>query len=194
MAQRTSERLNVARGVPGQGSSPEEPARSRPGQGRLRPNWLAAVIPPSAGNQPATRTAKQRVQLTSRGALVGLFALCLLSCLVAEWKQVDVIAGLAYCAGCVTVPAYVRREAQLRVVIAPPAVFLIAVLVTQAFTAQGSSGRGSILSVIEGTFLMLAATAPWLVAGTCGCVAVSMFRGLPDCWRQFRAAGGWQRS
>ncbi len=89
----------------------------------------------------------------------------------------------------------------MQVVIAPPVIFLLAVLITQALTAQGSSGHGAVLSVIEGTFLMLAATAPWLIAGTAGCLAVAAFRGLPDCVRQFRAdfraehkSGSWHRT
>jgi K+-sensing histidine kinase KdpD len=136
-----------------------------------------------------------------RGALVGLFALCLVTCLIATWRQFDLLAGLAYVAGSLAAPAAVRREAQLQVVIAPPVVFLLAVLVTQVLTAQGSSAHGSLLSVIEGTLLMLAATAPWLFAGATVCIAVAMFRGLPDCVRQFRAgfraerkSGTWHRA
>jgi hypothetical protein len=154
-----------------------------------------------AARTSQVRASPVRTYVTARGGLVALFTLCLITCLIAAWRQADIIAGLAYCAGCLALPIYVRREAQLQVVIAPPVVFLLAVLLTQALTAQGSSSHASMLSVIEGTFLMLAATAPWLFAGTAGCIAVAMFRGLPDCLRQFRAdfrserkSGSWHRA
>lgn len=153
-----------------------------------------------AGSQPAARAGAVRPRVTTRGVLGAFFALCLVSCLIAAWRQFDIVAGLAYLAGCLAAPVYVRREAQLQIVIAPPVLFLLAVLMTQVLTAQGSSSHASMLSVLEGTLLMLAATAPWLFAGAAGCVAVAMFRGLPDCVRELRAgfrserkAGNWHR-
>ena len=82
---------------------------------------------------------------------------------------------------------YARRDAQLHIVISAPFVFLLAEIATQALTAQGSSSRGSAMSVVEGTFLTLADVAPWLFAGTAICVGVAMTRGLPQCVRDLRA-------
>ncbi len=173
---------------------------SGPAAGPQPGSGLAAGPQPGSGTQPAARSVAVRSYVTARGAVVALFTLCLVGCLIAAWRQSDIIAGLAYCAGCLAAPVAVRREAQLQVVIAPPVVFLVAVLVAQALTAQGSSTHGSLLSVIEGTFLMLAATAPWLILGAAGCIAVAMSRGLPGCVREFRAgfrgersAGSWHR-
>ncbi len=168
---------------------------------RLRAVARSAASRLGSGPQPPARTSPVRTYVTVRGALVALFALCLVTCLIAAWRQFDVLAGLGYFAGCLAAPVCVRREAQLQIVIAPPVVFLLAVLLTQVLTAQGSSSHGSMLSVVEGTFLMLAGTAPWLFAGAAGCIAVAMFRGLPGCVREFRAdfrgerkSGSWHRA
>jgi hypothetical protein len=213
MPQQTPERLRVAdratgsqgtAGSHGAAGSQRAAGSKRAAAGRaakIRAAKIRAAVSRAAGPRPAGRAAPLRVRVTVRGALVALFALCLTACLIASWRQFDTIAGLAYCAGCLAAPVYVKREAQLRVVIAPPLVFLLAVVLAQALTAQGSSGHGSALSVLEGTFLMLAATAPWLIAGTAAGVGMAMFRGLPDCVREFRdgfrgehKSGSWHRA
>ncbi len=134
------------------------------------------------------RTAMARSYLTTRGALLGLLALNLLVFLLAAWLHVGVLAGIGYLAGAVLAPWYLRREAQLQVTVSVPAIALLAVIMTQALTAQGSSGHGSVISVFEGTFLTLAALAPWLLAGTAACLAIACCRGLPQCVRDLRAA------
>jgi biotin transporter BioY len=117
-----------------------------------------------------------------------MFVLCLVSCLVSAAWGLGVLAGLGYCVAGALAPLYVRRQALLQVVLAPPATFLVAVVIAQAITAQGDSAHGTILSVLEGTFLMLAGAAPWLLVGTATAVGVAMYRGLPHCIRDFRAA------
>jgi hypothetical protein len=129
-----------------------------------------------------------RSHVTTRGALAGMFALCLAACLVAASWRLDALAGFAFVAGCVLAPIYARRDALLHIVISVPVIFLLAEIATQAMTAQGSSGHGSALSVLEGTFLALAGVAPWLFAGTAVCVGVAMMRGLPQCIRDLRGA------
>lgn len=135
-----------------------------------------------------TRGPGLRSHLTARGALLGLFALCLGTCLIAAMRQFNVLAGLGFCAGCVLAPVYARPKALLQVVLSVPAVFLLAEIITQVLTAQGTSSHGSAMSVLEGTFLTLAALAPWLFAGTAGCLAIAMVRGLPQTVRDARAA------
>lgn len=148
-------------------------------------------VRPAVSRRPAARAATGvssfRSHVTARGALLGMFLLCLVTCLVGGWRQVDILDGLAYCAGCVLMPVYARRDAQLRVVISAPAVFLLALVLAQALTAQGSSGHGSALSVAEGTFLTLADVAPWLFAGTALCLVIALTRGLSQCVRDLRA-------
>jgi hypothetical protein len=158
MAQRTSQRHGAM-----------DAARPRPA--------MAA-----AGSQPAPF----RLQLTTRGALLGLFALNLLTFLVAAWLHANVLAGIGYCAGAVLAPFYLRRDAQLQVAVSVPAVALIAVVLSQAVTAQGSSSHGTVMSVLEGTLLTLTGLAPWLFAGTAASIAVACFRGLPRCVRDLR--------
>ncbi|HEY2507472.1 MAG TPA: DUF6542 domain-containing protein [Streptosporangiaceae bacterium] len=151
---------------------------------RARP---APTSRPHPDARPGGATGSFRFQFTARGALLGMFALCLVSCLVSAAWGIGVLAGLGYCAAGVLAPLYVRREALLQVVLAPPAIFLVAVLFAQAFTAQGDSAHGTVLSVLEGTFLMLSGAAPWLLAGTAVAVSVATYRGLPQCVREFRA-------
>jgi len=119
-----------------------------------------------------------------------MFLLCLVAGLLAVWQGHDVLAALGYCLAAVLAPVYGRREAQLTVVLSAPAVFLLAELVTQALTAQGTDAHSSVFSVLEGTILTLADVAPWLFAGTIGCVIIAMTRGLPDCVRRLRDEQG----
>jgi hypothetical protein len=64
---------------------------------------------------------------------------------------------------------------------------LLAEIIAQVATAQGSSSRGTVISVLEGTLLTLADVAPWLFAGTVICLVAAMVRGLPQCVRDLRA-------
>lgn len=123
-----------------------------------------------------------------------MLVLSLVACLLAAWLGSDVLAGIGFCAGCVLAPIYARREAQLQIVVSAPVIFLAAVVVTQALTAQGNSGHGRILSVLEGTLLTLAGVAPWLFAGTIACIGMSMLNGLQECVRELRSGGRELRS
>jgi hypothetical protein len=118
---------------------------------------------------------------------VAMFGLFLVSDLIADWFGLEVLAGLGFAAGCVLGPYFVRRHALLRVVAAPPAVFLAALVIVQVLTAQGTSRHGKVLSVAEGTLLTLAALAPWLLAGTALSAVVAIPRGLVQCLRELRA-------
>jgi hypothetical protein len=137
---------------------------------------------PYVARRPALRG-----RLTASAALLGMLLLFLAACLLAAWRQLDGLAGAGFCAGCVLAPVYARRAAQLKVAVSAPVVFLIAEIIAQSLTAPGNSGHGTVLSVIEGTLLALADVAPWLFAGTAVCIAIAMFRGLPQCVRDLRA-------
>jgi hypothetical protein len=140
-----------------------------------------------AGGRAETRANSFRSHVTLRGAVIGMLLLSLVACLLAAWLSVGELAGLGFCAGCVLAPLYARRDAQLQIVAAAPVIFLAAVIITQALTAQGSSNHGRVESVLEGTLLSLATAAPWLFAGTAACVAVAWRQGLPDCVRELRS-------
>jgi len=149
----------------------------------------AARTPDSADSRSAPRVTAHpslRGRLTASAVLLGMLLLCLVTCLVAAWRQLDVLAGLGFCASCVLAPVYARRSAQLRVAISAPVVFLAAEMIAQSLTAPGSFGHGALLSVLEGTLLALADAAPWLFAGTAVCIVIAIFRGLPQCVRDLR--------
>jgi hypothetical protein len=122
------------------------------------------------------------------GILAGLFACCLASCLLAAWLHLIVLAGLGFCAGCGLAVWFCQPAALLRVVIAVPTVFVLAEVIAQLATLHGRGRHGLALPVAAGTLLTLAAVAPWLFGGTAGAVAIALFRGLPRCVRDLRAA------
>jgi len=174
------------------------PLTPRPSPAGPQPAASSTIAPPvSPAVHPSTvSTTRAAPHVTARPALrgrftagatlLGMLLLCLVTCLVAGWRQVDVLAGLGFCAGCVLAPVYARRAAQLRVAISAPVVFLVAEIVAQALTAPVSPGHGAVLAVVEGTLLALADAAPWLFAGTAVCIVIAMFRGLPQCVRDLR--------
>jgi hypothetical protein len=127
-----------------------------------------------------------RSHMTARGAMLAMFGLFLGCDLVASWTGHEVAAGLGFVAACLLGPYVVRKHALLQVVAAPPAVFLVALVMTQIGTAQGTGKHGKILSVLEGTVLVLAAIAPWLLSGTVLGVAVAIPRGLVQCARDLK--------
>ena len=149
--------------------------------------WLTKNVGRWAYRDRQPRAATFRSHVTMRGALLGMFAVCLLACLPAAWLHADTVAGAGFVVAAILAPAYARRDALLHIVISAPVIFLLAEVVTQLLTAQGSSSRGSAMSVLAGTFLTLAAVAPWLFTGTVICVGAAMMRGLPQCIRELRA-------
>jgi hypothetical protein len=151
------------------------------------PDWITRIVGRRFYGDHRHPTATFRSHVTTRGALLGMFALCLAGCLLAAWLHADVVAGVGFVATGILAPVYARRQALLHIVISAPLIFLLAEIATQVITAQGNSGRGSAMSVLEGTLLTLADAAPWLFSGTVICVAVAMAQGLPQCIRDFRA-------
>ena len=167
--------------------------------GRAEPAGSTAAGSTAAGGTAAGGTAESHrahmsgpspvggSYMTVRGALVAMFCIFLLTCLMASWLHIAVLAGFGYAATCVLAPFFVRRHVLLHVIVAPPAIFMASVIITQVLTAQGTSRHGRALSVLEGTLLTLAGIAPWLLAGTALGVGGAMTRGLPECVRQVAA-------
>lgn len=132
-------------------------------------------------------SAPARSYVTARGAMVAMLGFFLVSDLIASWLHLAVMIGLGYAGACVLAPFFVRRHALLQVIVAPAAIFLVAVIISQVLTAQGTSRHGKALSVLEGTFLTLAAIAPWLFAGTALGIGAAMTQGLPQSIRDLAA-------
>ena len=123
-----------------------------------------------------------QARLTGRGCVVVMLLIFLVSDLLVSKLGLGWLDGLGYGTGCLLAVAYARREALLLVVTAPPALFLVALVTAELITATGST----LLATAEGTLLALATGAPWLFAVTLAGLVVAMFRGLPQCVRDFK--------
>jgi hypothetical protein len=150
-------------------------------------DWITRTIGRMGYRDSGPSQATFRSHVTTRGALLGMFAICLAGCLLGAWLHADAAAGIGFIMAGILAPLYARREALLYIVISAPIIFLLAEIIAQLATAQGSSSRGTVISMLEGTILTLASVAPWLFAGTVICVAAAMMRGLPQCIRDLRA-------
>src|SRR5260370_9280606 len=75
---------------------------------RADPVDRAAEAGVSAVPSHLTARPVRRARLPAGVALLCMLALCLVTCLLAAWRQLDVLAGLGFCAGCVLAPVYAR--------------------------------------------------------------------------------------
>jgi hypothetical protein len=166
-----------AQPTPGTMPLGQAPGHDRP---RARPGDPGDRRPASA-RAPAPRPGRPR--LTGRGATLVMLAVFLVGNLIAQAAHVPWLGGLSYVAGCLLAASYARREALLLVVTTPPLIFLISVVCGELITDWSAT----MLATAAGTLLTLAAVAPWLLAGTAGCVALAMVRGLPRCISDLRA-------
>jgi hypothetical protein len=103
----------------------------------------------------------------------------LIGLLAATWLGWGVLAGLAFVVGCALAAWYAAPPGLLTVVVTPPLLFLGALLLVNALTGSG----GLLFSVVLGTVVTLAGTAPWLAAGMILTLVIALFRGLPRCIR-----------
>jgi hypothetical protein len=150
------------------------------------PSSPAAWAGPAMSSPAAAEPLAGRSHMTARGAMLAMFGLFLAADLTASWTGHQVPAGVGFLAACVFGPCVVRKHALLQVIAASPAVFLIALVITQIATAQGTGKHGKILSVLEGTVLVLAALAPWLLSGVVLGVVAAIPRGLVQCARDLK--------
>jgi hypothetical protein len=175
--------VGTAAGIPAGGSRADG---RRTGGRRYRAGHPPAQRP-RASEQPRLQTTPFRSGVGASGALGALFACSLISCLLAAWLRLTVVAGLGFCAGCAVAAWYCRPAALLRMVTAVPTVLAAAEILAQLATLHGNWQRhGLVLPVAGGTLLTLAAVAPWLFGGTAGAVAIALFRGLPRCVSDLR--------
>jgi hypothetical protein len=111
---------------------------------------------------------------------VAVFALCFLGVITSDWLGWGLLTGISFVAACALAAARTQRGDLLTVAVAPPALFLIAVIFGKALTSSG----GLLLSTTEGTIITLSNTAPWLIAGTVLNLIIGFSRGL---WGNVRA-------
>ena len=124
--------------------------------------------------------------MTALGAILAMFALFFVGTLVADWVHLAVLTGLSFVAGCGLAARYTRRDGLLVVVVAPPLLFLIALVGIEVLTSHADTAKHTLTSAAEGTILTLAAVAPWLFSGVIAGLAIALFRGLPQCVSDLR--------
>jgi Domain of unknown function (DUF6542) len=128
------------------------------------------------------RQPGRAVQLTGRGAVLGMLAVFSLGLLGAGWLGWPVLAGAAFLAGGLAAAWYTRPTDLLTVAVTPPLLFCVALVGVKAVTATGNLT----IAVAGGTLITLAGVAPWLFAGTGLSLVIACFRGLPRCVSELR--------
>jgi hypothetical protein len=125
---------------------------------------------------PAGVSAKHpaKVNLTGRGAVIGMFALCFIGILAADRLGWGLLTGGTFVVACVLAAALTKPSDLLTVAVSPPALFLVATIIVKALTSTGNP----LLSTAAGTLITLANSAPWLLAGTALSLIIMFSRGL----------------
>jgi hypothetical protein len=123
---------------------------------------------------PVLRAVQEpEVRLTARGAVLGLFAVCFLSLLLAEWTGWSGLGDLGFIGGCAAAAWYAKRGALLAIAISPPVIYFAACLISEWLTSSGT------FALFEGIFVTLGTSAPWLFSGTLLTLGIALCRGLP---------------
>ena len=159
--------------------------RPAAGSGRHEPGPLGRPEPRAAPGQRGEGWAPAR--MTPRGAVLAMYSLFFPGTLTAGWLHFGALTSLSFLAGCVLAARYTRRDGLLTAVITPPLIFMIALICSEALTSHGGTFAHTLTIATEGTFLTLAAVAPWLFCGVIMGIVIAMFRGLPQCVRDLRA-------
>jgi hypothetical protein len=166
---------------------PDQPGHQEPGPYR-RPDPRAVPGQASRAAVPGRRgEAWAPARMTPRGAVLAMFSLFFPGTLTAGWLHFGALTSLSFLAGCVLAARYTRRDGLLTAVVSPPLVFMVALICSEALTSHGGTFAHTVTIATEGTFLTLAAVAPWLFLGVILGIVIAMFRGLPQCVRELRA-------
>jgi hypothetical protein len=133
------------------------------------------LAPPQDFRQRIVRLAVARpaVQLTARGAVLGLFVACFVTLLLADWTGWTALADLAFVAGGGAAAWYTKPGALLPLVVSPPVIFFCACACAELLTASG------MFTTATGILITLGAASPWLFIGTALTLGVALSRGLP---------------
>ena len=122
----------------------------------------------------------------ARAAIVAMFVIFLLTGLAADWLHVTALTGFGFATGSAVAAGRTRRSDLLPVATSPPLLFLLAVAGAELISLHAKQVAGSAALVLGGTFLTLAAAAPWLFGGLAGSLLIATVRGLPRCIRDLR--------
>lgn len=122
----------------------------------------------------------------ARTAILAMFAIFLLTGLLAGWLHVTALTGFGFSAGSAIAAGRTRRSALLAAATSPPLLFLLAVACTELISLHLKHVAASPALVLAGIFLTLAAAAPWLFGGLAGALLIATVRGLPRCIRDLR--------
>jgi hypothetical protein len=111
-------------------------------------------------------------RLTGRGGVLIVFATCLLGLFTAQWAHWGELAGAVFFMASSLTAYYVRPSGLPHVVVSTPLLFFFACVAQQAATSPGMH------KALDATVVVLAAAAPWLMAGTGLTLAIALLRGL----------------
>lgn len=117
--------------------------------------------------------ARPGIQLTARGAVLGLFVVCFAAMVLAEWTGWTALTGLVFVAGGGAAARYTKRGALLPLAVSPPVIFLAACAAAEMLTAP------STFATLTGIIVTLATASPWLFTGTALILGIAVCRGLP---------------
>jgi len=124
------------------------------------------------------------ITLTGRGGIVVMFGTGLVGALFSHWLDMQVLAGLSFAAGCALAALTTRPADLLTVAVSPPAVFFAVTVIAEFLTTVG---EGSLMrGMAVGLLTSLAATAPWLFAGTILVLVIAFPRGLLTTFNELR--------
>jgi hypothetical protein len=121
--------------------------------------------------RPRPPQAPGPVKLTGRGAVVALFAACLLGLLIAAWTGWTAAADVIFIMSGGLVAYYTKASGLRVVVVCPPLVFLAGSVCAQLIAAPDT------FSAAEGIWVTLATSAPWLFTGTALVAIIAFGRG-----------------
>ena len=130
--------------------------------------------PRTAGTpKPPRLESRAAIKLTGRGAVVALFAVCLLGLLIAGWTGWTAVGDALFLMSCGLVAYYTKASGLRHVVICPPLAFLLAAVCAQLIIAPDA------FSAAEGILITLGTSAAWLFTGTGLTFVIALSRG----WR-----------
>ncbi len=125
--------------------------------------------------------------MSTKTAIVMMFAVFLLTDLCAGWLHVVALTGFGYAAGSAAAAGRTRREDLLLAATTPPLIFLIAVTSGELISLHLDHVAASAGIALADIFLTLSTAAPWLFGGLAGALVIATVRGLPQCIRGLRA-------
>jgi len=132
-------------------------------------------VHPAAGTRMPPHLRPGSVKLTGRGAIVVLFAACLLGLLIADWTGWSAVGDALFLMSCGVVAYYTKASGLRNVVVSPPLAFLGGAVCAELITAPDT------FSAATGVLVALGSSALWLFTGTGLTLVIALSRGYrPD--------------